>query len=733
MSPTVRISTTTAVTLSCGAVDVKAADFNGDGVDDLLVAMENRIGVLLSDGQGGFRSVWQALTRYSNEPECIAVGDINKDGLPDFVYSDTYGNTPYLNLGNGSFAPLPSFGLPTGRLAMADLNGDGAADVVVASGKALEGSASGVVQIWMNSGDGTFVLSTYSPGLAAFGICTADVNGDGSPDLLVGDMGEIAVLLNNGYGAFSTPLITRIGTFAEKLVVADFNGDGIMDVAAGGKNTNSAILLGKGDGAFGASIPLQISPYFALCAGDFNGDGRIDLAATANYLSIQYNNGDGTFSAPTTSSGWVSGLASGNFYRDGAAGLAVGYDYGNLYGSVTLSEPVKAGLGDGAYSATAWTEDIAGNVSAINSTTFQVATARDTFSVAAADVTNVGGTDYHFTIDYSGNLPLDMSTLAGANISVTGTKRIGSIAFVSAVTSMDRHDVTATYSLVPPEGSWDASDNGGYDIWMGSSPARDIAGNTADATLFPAPFTVRCIAPPASLILSPLYDTGISNTDGITRNNNRSGSLQFTVYGTTPGAGIYIYANDIGIGSLLATSTTTVVNGDRATVLPDGVYQVTARQIMSGTVSDPSPPFQMTIDTAPPTEQPGALQLDAASDTGISSSDGITNSTNLIFHLSNLSNLSFLILRGTNSSTPYLLGDTYVAMNQPAGTWNYKLVFTDVAGNPNGGWSTLADHHRFDTARGVYYNHNFGRRFRIDRPGGDSILQIGVWFLGCIA
>jgi hypothetical protein len=121
------------------------------------------------------------------------------------------------------------------------------------------------------------------------------------------------------------------GNAPERLVIADFNGDGILDVATADEIDNTvAVVLGKGDGTFQPAItyPAGGQP-FAIAAGDFNSDGKLDLAVTnicPSYpncsgatVSIMLGNGDGTFQSQVqypTGKG-PDAVSVGDFNRDG--------------------------------------------------------------------------------------------------------------------------------------------------------------------------------------------------------------------------------------------------------------------------------------------------------------------------------------------------------------------------------------------------------------------------------
>jgi hypothetical protein len=113
-------------------------------------------------------------------------------------------------------------------------------------------------------------------------------------------------------------------------VLADFNNDGILDIAtADSGDNNVSIIPGNGDGTFRAPAvyAVGLSPY-AVAAGDFNGDGYPDLI-TANYfsntVSVLLGNGDGTFQAqvPYSTGGGPAQVTIGDFNNDGILDVAV--------------------------------------------------------------------------------------------------------------------------------------------------------------------------------------------------------------------------------------------------------------------------------------------------------------------------------------------------------------------------------------------------------------------------
>lgn len=266
------------------------ADVNGDGNVDLVVANTcgntvasggcptagdgesnygGVIGVLLGNGDGTFQT---AVTYASGgqDSTSVAVVDLNADGAPDLVVAnDCPGPTVQSNpcglgdystvsvlLGNGdgtfqTAVDYNSGGYFSETVAVADVNGDGKLDLVVASGEEYWAAPDGAVGVLLGNGDGTFQqVVPYVLGSVVDSVAIADVNGDGKPDLIVSGCqdqitcettttGNVNVLLGNGDGTFQ-PAVTfdSSGQSSYSVVVADVNGDGKPDLVVGDVNVN---------------------------------------------------------------------------------------------------------------------------------------------------------------------------------------------------------------------------------------------------------------------------------------------------------------------------------------------------------------------------------------------------------------------------------------------------------------------------------------------------------------
>lgn len=250
--------------------------------------------------KGGY-SIAYAKTDYATDvtPQAVTAADFNGDGNADLAVA-TGNNTVSVLLGKGdgtfpTHVEYPVPGHPSAILT-GDFNGDGRIDLATVDPYQSE------ITILLGNGDGTFqVHQEYLTGNHPTDFATADVNGDGKLDIIVADLNDnkVAVLLGNGDGTFRAHVDYATGTGPSGVAIGDFNGDGKLDLAVPNNNDDTvAILLGNGDGTFQAPIPFAtaVKPN-SVVTGDFNGDGILDLAVgTSNKaVSVLLGIGNGTF------------------------------------------------------------------------------------------------------------------------------------------------------------------------------------------------------------------------------------------------------------------------------------------------------------------------------------------------------------------------------------------------------------------------------------------------------
>ena len=212
----------------------------------------------------------------------IAIGDLNGDGRPDLVTTSAPEEgrgtvSLLLNRGEGAFLAPLEYPAGVGPLsaAIADLNRDGRAEVVVANA----GSSS--VSVYLNRGDGDFAAPVdYRTGGGPVAVASKDLNADGAPDLVTTNAvpWTVSVLLNRGDGTFSGKRDYDVDADTG-LAIGDLNDDGSPDIAT--VNTSNVgslvfVLFNSGNGHFAVRNWLEYGTKnpVAVAIADLNGDGR---------------------------------------------------------------------------------------------------------------------------------------------------------------------------------------------------------------------------------------------------------------------------------------------------------------------------------------------------------------------------------------------------------------------------------------------------------------------------
>lgn len=283
-----------------------AADVSGDGKPDLIVANrnDNTVTVLfdaneVGDTQPRFGAL-QALAA-GTAPQNVAVDDLNADGRLDLVVADETGNSvsTLLNSGTPTFAVHQTFATGTAPAGVAsdDFNGDGRPDIAVAN------ATDATVSVLLNTTPaGTALASfsaqhTFATGTNPAAVTTADINGDGKPDIVVvnANAATVSVLLDttapgNATPTFATQQTFAVGTNPAAIVVLDVNNDGKPDLAVANQNASSVSVLlnatttGSMTAAFVAKVDLPVgSTPLAIAKDDINGDGKPDIVV-ANFV-----------------------------------------------------------------------------------------------------------------------------------------------------------------------------------------------------------------------------------------------------------------------------------------------------------------------------------------------------------------------------------------------------------------------------------------------------------------
>jgi hypothetical protein len=304
---------------SLSGIAVTLADFDGDGVLDAATgnASEGTVYVGHGNADGSFSRI-TVLRDVASQVTGVTSGDVDGDGRPDLVANGD-GGTSVLFRRNASGRFEPPTRWVTGSMdpTAVDLNGDDRSDLV-----AFE---SGTVYASPSTGTG-FRAPSVIPSTGAGIMRTADMNGDGKPDIVsaapavIGPgtiVSGVHVQLGLGGGRFAAPITTKLrdetaSSGIQAIRVADVNEDGKPDVVGGFDNflpnpSNLVVALGHGDGHFG---PISLfdngdtsADVDSLDVADVNGDHHVDIVShTLAQVTVKLGNGDGTFGAPIDSS-----------------------------------------------------------------------------------------------------------------------------------------------------------------------------------------------------------------------------------------------------------------------------------------------------------------------------------------------------------------------------------------------------------------------------------------------
>lgn len=367
-----------------GAINILARDLNADGALDLAVVNSggNSLTVLIGDGIGGFAA--SPSLPVGRIPHAVEAGDFNADGALDLVVvsEDSREATVLMGNGFGGFSRPPEIAVGDfpSTLALDDFDGDGSLDMAVVNGNPdPAGGAIGTVSILNGDGAGGFSAAMdYPVGTAPTAIATADLDGDGAADIVVTNRQDdtISVLLDDGGGTFHTQATYPTGDEPVFVEARDFTGDGRLDLAIVNRASprkpfpancvftpgSLTIFEGSGTGTFTmlSDTPLGTGPTASTTA-DFDGDGTLDVAVTnANpplgscpiipgTVTVLRGNGDGSFTKQRdlTVGRVPLWIQASDFNRDGRIDLAVVNSNPKIAGTGVGPGTVSILLGDG--------------------------------------------------------------------------------------------------------------------------------------------------------------------------------------------------------------------------------------------------------------------------------------------------------------------------------------------------------------------------------------------------
>ncbi|NBB91975.1 MAG: hypothetical protein GVY32_02260 [Gammaproteobacteria bacterium] len=328
-------------------------DLDGDGLPDLAMSSESggSLAVLINDGTG-IPANPQILSVDAANLSGVAIGDVDGDGLADIVVSGTGSNTielrpqqqglwTLINQGSASFAaPVVDEMFDARDIELADFDGDGFPDV---AGHVVESNA---VAVKLNDGQGGWQRrrdwnTTRFPTDLAIG----DLDGDGLPDIVAPasaqqPVGDIALLLNEGGGAFAAREDYRMPGESRFMVIEEIDGDTIADIVAGlvqiGPNALGTLPGEGGTGFLPAVLSDPLGSFGSyrpgpIAAAHFDTDGHLDvvtaLDGSPNAAMVIPGTAGGAFDVDShvllATTGRPQGVAVGDFNNDGRTDVAV--------------------------------------------------------------------------------------------------------------------------------------------------------------------------------------------------------------------------------------------------------------------------------------------------------------------------------------------------------------------------------------------------------------------------
>ncbi|WP_279595376.1 beta strand repeat-containing protein, partial [Methylobacterium sp. J-090] len=267
------LGATQTVSVAAGQNTIATGEVTGDGLVDIVTAGNGTVQILKQGTDGTFT----VTSRATSGADGALIADVNGDGYADIVIKSLSGTsaTVLTNNGSGSFSAgsAQSFGVRPDAFVSGDFNGDGRVDLAALANGGTQ------LAVLTQAANGTFTRSTLTVGASAGGLAAGDLNGDGRAEIVsAGTAGTLEIRGSTAAGA-AIQTTLQAGAAATDIRIGDANGDGKQDILYAGTDGNVRVVYGDGAGNFSAPVVLETQAGLgALALLDINGDGRQDLA-----------------------------------------------------------------------------------------------------------------------------------------------------------------------------------------------------------------------------------------------------------------------------------------------------------------------------------------------------------------------------------------------------------------------------------------------------------------------
>ncbi|MFT3771018.1 MAG: VCBS repeat-containing protein [Minicystis sp.] len=295
---------------------------DGDGKLDMATVggkagapHEGVVTIVRATGGGAFAAPVEIPLGAEVSAATMAAGDVDGDGKVDLVVvrlpvtspqSDPPASIDVIrNLGGGAFAAPVTYtgGLHTLALALADVDGDGSLDILTGADGSPPGPSSDGLLVLKNQGDGTFATGVSHPQLPlVIGLATADFDGDGAIDVAwVAPGGTLGIALGDGAGGFGPPvLLPAASSWSSALSTGDLDGDGLVDLVLTDGGGSVSVRMNQGGGTFAAAAEYPLESWATITTNtvtlvDLDGDGLLDVAQVDGngHVHVRLNQGGG--------------------------------------------------------------------------------------------------------------------------------------------------------------------------------------------------------------------------------------------------------------------------------------------------------------------------------------------------------------------------------------------------------------------------------------------------------